>query len=93
MRDRLATESVEEGEARLQQMSTRQRERLATESAEEREARLQQIRDRLACVCAVAEISPYRRCALLANNMDPGPLPPQLQVGTANSSVMTGMRC
>ena len=48
MRDRLATESVEEGEARLQQMSTRQRERLATESAEEREARLQQMRDRLA---------------------------------------------
>ena len=40
MRDRLATESVEEREARLQQMSTRQRERLATESAEEREARL-----------------------------------------------------
>ena len=40
MRDRLATESVEEREARLQQMSTRQREQLATESAEEREARL-----------------------------------------------------
>ena len=48
MRDRLATESVEEGEARLQQMSTCQRERLATESAEEREARLQLMRDRLA---------------------------------------------
>ena len=48
MRDRLATESVEEREARLQQMSTRQRERLATESAEEKEARLQQMRDRLA---------------------------------------------
>ena len=36
MRDRLATESVEEREARLQQMSTRQRERLTTESTEER---------------------------------------------------------
>ena len=48
MRDRLATESVEEREARLLQMSTRQRERLATESVEEREARLQQMRDRLA---------------------------------------------
>ena len=48
MRDRLATESVEEREARLQQMSTRQCERLATESAKEREARLQQMRDRLA---------------------------------------------
>ena len=47
MRDRLATQSVEEREARLQQMSTRQRERLATESAEEKEARLQQMRDRL----------------------------------------------
>ena len=48
MRDRLATKSVEEREARLQQMSTYQRERLATESAEEREARLQLMRDRLA---------------------------------------------
>ena len=48
MRDRLATESVEEREARLQQVSTCQRERLATESAEERKARLQLMRDRLA---------------------------------------------
>ena len=58
-RERLATESAEEREARLQQMSSRQRERLATESAEEREARLQQMRDQLACVCTVAEISTY----------------------------------
>ena len=54
-------------------MSTRQRERLASESAEEREARLQQMRDRLTCVCAVAEINTYRRCAsVLTIIMDPG---------------------
>ena len=44
MRDRLAAESPEEREARLQQM----RDRLAAESPQEREARLQQMRDRLA---------------------------------------------
>ena len=48
MRDRLATESAEEREARLQQM----RDQLAIESVEEREARLQQMstrqRERLA---------------------------------------------
>ena len=48
MRDRLAGESAEQREARLQQM----RDRLAAESAEQREARLQhmreQMRDRLA---------------------------------------------
>ena len=44
MRDRLASESADEREARLQQM----RDRLAAESADEREARLQQMRDRLA---------------------------------------------
>ena len=39
MRDRLAAETPEEREARLQQM----RDRLAIESPEEREARLQEI--------------------------------------------------
>ena len=60
-RERLASESAEEREARLQQM--RATDWPCTESAEEREARLQQIRDRLTCVCAVAKISTYRRCA------------------------------
>ena len=41
MRDRFAVESVEDREARLQQMSTRQRGRLAVETDEEREDRLQ----------------------------------------------------
>ena len=44
MRDRLAAETVEEREARLQYM----RDRLAAETVEEREARLQYMRDRLA---------------------------------------------
>ena len=47
-RDQLATTSMQEREARLQQMSTLQHQRLAVESAEEAEARLQQARDRLA---------------------------------------------
>ena len=44
MRDRLAAETEEEREARLQYM----RDRLAAETEEEREARLQQMRVRLA---------------------------------------------
>ena len=44
MRNRVAAESIEEREVRLQQMSTYQGERLATETVEEREARLQQTR-------------------------------------------------
>ena len=92
-RKRLATKSAEEREARLQQM----RDRLAIESAEEREARLQQIRDRLACVCAVAEISTYRRCAPLLTIWTLTPYHPSCRFALihvhANSSVMTGMRC
>ena len=41
---RIATESVEEREARLQYVRSAQNRRIATESAEEREARLQQLR-------------------------------------------------
>ena len=41
---RIATESMEEREARLQQVRSAQDRRIATESAEEREARLQQVR-------------------------------------------------
>ena len=41
MRDRLAAETPEEREARLQHMSTYQHERLAAETPKEREARLQ----------------------------------------------------
>ena len=41
---RIATESVEEREARLQQVRSAQDRRIATESAEEREARLQQVK-------------------------------------------------
>ena len=52
MRDRLAVETPEEREARLQRMSTNQHERLAVESPKKREARLQQMninqRERLA---------------------------------------------
>ena len=78
MRDQLATESAEEGEARLQYM----RDRLATESAEEREVRLQQMKDRLGlCVLCCRDKHIPKMCSS-ANNMDPGPLPPQLQVGT-----------
>ena len=44
MRDRLAAETPDEREARLQQM----RDRFAAETPDEREARLQQMRDRLA---------------------------------------------
>ena len=40
MRDRLAFETEEEREARLQQMSANQRHRLASETEEERAARL-----------------------------------------------------
>ena len=93
MRDRLATESAEEREARLQHMIMR--DRLATESAEEREARLQQMRDRLAFVCAVAEISTYHRCAPLLTIWTLAPHHPccRLALIHANSSIMTGMRC
>ena len=45
MRDRLAAESAKEREARLQQMSTRQRGRLAVATDEEREDRLQRSRE------------------------------------------------
>ena len=41
---RIATESMEEREARLQQVRSAQDRRIATESAEEREAHLQQVR-------------------------------------------------
>ena len=41
---RIATESAEQREARLQQVRSAQDPRIATESAEEREARLQQAR-------------------------------------------------
>ena len=43
MRVRLAAETPEKKEARLQRMSTSQRERLAAETGAEREARLQQM--------------------------------------------------
>ena len=43
--ERLATETVEKREVRLQQMSSSQRERLAAENAEEREVRLQHERE------------------------------------------------
>ena len=46
MRDRLAAETPEEREARLQHMSTYQHERLAAETAKEREVRLQCDRQR-----------------------------------------------
>ena len=42
--NRLASESADNREARLQQMHDRQCDRLASESAEEREARLQRMR-------------------------------------------------
>ena len=52
MRGRLAAETPEEREARLQRMSTNQSERLAVETPEERKTRLQQLstnqRERLA---------------------------------------------
>ena len=77
-------------------MSTRQRGRLATKSAEDREARLQQLADEgptgLCVRCCRDKHIPKMYSS--ANNMDPGPLPPQLQVGTcihANSSSMTGI--
>ena len=41
---RIATESTEEREARLQQVRSTQDRRITTESAEEREAHLQQLR-------------------------------------------------
>ena len=41
---RIATESAEDREARLQQVRSAQDRRIATESAEEREARLQQVK-------------------------------------------------
>ena len=41
---RIATESAEEREARLQQVRSAQDRRIATESAEEGEARLQQVK-------------------------------------------------
>ena len=46
MRDRLAAETTEEKETRLQQMSTYQRERLAVETTKERELRLECYRTR-----------------------------------------------
>ena len=45
MRDRLSDETVEEREARLQQMRIAQQERRSTETATEMEARLQQDRE------------------------------------------------
>ena len=47
--DRLAAETNEEREARLQQVSDRQCDRLAAETNEEREARLQRVKDSLLC--------------------------------------------
>ena len=44
MRDRLATETAEERQARLQRMSANQHEKLASETVDEREARLEQMR-------------------------------------------------
>ena len=44
---RLAAETPEERETRLQQMSTYQHERLAAETPEEREVRLQRMRESL----------------------------------------------
>ena len=41
MRDRLAAETAEARETRLQRMSTNQREKLAVETPEERELRLE----------------------------------------------------
>ena len=46
MRDRLAAETPEEREARLQHMSTYQHEGLAVETAKEREVKLQCDRQR-----------------------------------------------
>ena len=46
MRDRLAAESDEQREARLQQMSDTQRERIAAETIEQRQVRLQNISER-----------------------------------------------
>ena len=43
---RLSTESLEEREARLLQLSTNQRERLADETVKQKEARLQRASDR-----------------------------------------------
>ena len=136
MRDRLAAETPEEREARLQHMSTYQHERLAAETAEEREVRLQCDRQRhrdqqlvqsqlplfeqhsiqakmhkfhahfakldlstcttclesfpwgllSACLCCSRD----KRIPKLyssANNMDPGPIPSELQVGN-NITVM-----
>ena len=79
MRDRLATESVEEREARLQQMSTRQSEqRLATESAEERgQATADEGQTGLCVRCCQDKHIPK-----MCSSADPGPLPLQLQVGT-----------
>ena len=84
MRDQLATESVEEREAKLPQMSTRQRERLATESAEETGQAAADEGPTGLCVRCCREKHVPKMCSS-ANNMDPGPLPPQLQVGTYTS--------
>ena len=58
-REKLASETTEERESRLQQMSAQQRNRLASETAEERESRLQQMSaqqcDRLASETAEEE--------------------------------------
>ena len=43
MRQKIASETSEEREARLQQLILNQQQRLATESQEEREARVQQM--------------------------------------------------
>ena len=59
VRDRLASETTEERQARLQQMSVHQREKLASKTTKEREARLQQMRDRLA-----SEITEERKARL-----------------------------
>ena len=47
-RERLASETAEQREARLSVLSAQQRERLALETAEQREARLQLRSERIA---------------------------------------------
>ena len=75
-----ADETVEEGEARLQQMRSCQAERLAAETVEKREARLQQMRDRLAAESVeeremrLQQMSSSQRERLAAENAEEGRL-------------------
>ena len=57
MRDRLAAETSEEGEARLQRMCTNQRDRLAAESVEQREDRRQRASETGTCTSREPELN------------------------------------